>query len=147
MNNELESILRIIDANLNRGREGLRVCEDILRFASSDKNMAAGIKKIRHAMTEALLQSGKISLKRLALTRDTGKDALKCVDFKKPKGTDARDIFMANTQRVKESLRVLEECCKIIDKNLSCKYRDLRFKVYDMEKKALELPGIISCNR
>ena len=27
-----EQILRVLDANINRAREGLRVCEDLVRF-------------------------------------------------------------------------------------------------------------------
>ena len=47
------------------------------------------------------------------------------------------DIFGANIERVKESLRVLEEFFKLIDKKDSAKFTKLRFKVYEIEKKAL----------
>ena len=47
------------------------------------------------------------------------------------------DIFSANIQRAKESLRALEEFFKLIDKKDSAKFTGLRFKVYEIEKKAL----------
>ena len=132
-----ERIFQIIDANLNRTREGLRVCEDIVRFAANDKAITRSLKGIRHAATKALLDSKRLQLKKLVQARDIEKDILKFVDFKKQKGTDIADIFMSNIERVKESLRVLEECCKVIDEDTSRKYRRLRFDAYNIEKKTV----------
>jgi len=143
MNKEL---VQIIDANLNRTREGLRVCEDIARFAIADKNIAKSLKSIRHAATKAFLHSKSLPLKRLLQARDIERDALKFVDFKKENQPDISDIFMANIERVKESLRVTEECSKIIDKAISQKYRSLRFGVYDIEKRAVKKIRDISSN-
>ena len=140
-------LLQIIDANLNRGREGLRVCEDIARFVILDKDAAVSLKNIRHAMTAVLLRSKILSLKKLLQMRDTEKDILKHIDFKKCKGCSIDDIFMANIERVKESLRVLEECCKIMDENMSRKYRRLRFNAYDVEKKVVTIPRAVSGTR
>ena len=49
-----------------------------------------------------------------------------------------RDIFEANIERVKESLRVLEEFFKLVDLKRSASFKDLRFKIYDIEKMALK---------
>lgn len=140
-------LLQIIDANLNRVREGLRVCEDIVRFSIADKDITKSLKFTRHAITKALLHSKGLSQRSLLETRDTKRDALKFVDFKKRKGLDVADLFMSNIERVKESLRVLEECCKILDENVSRKYRRLRFNTYDIEKKVVASFGRISSNR
>lgn len=140
-------LLQIIDANLNRAREGLRVCEDIARFVISDKDIAVSLKNMRHAMTKVLLQSKILSLKRLLQMRDTEKDIMKHIDFKKCKRRNIDDIFMANIERVKESLRVLEECSKIIDENISRKYRHLRFNAYDVEKKVVTSTRAVSGTR
>ncbi len=45
MNN---NFLRIIDANLNRLREGIRVVEDIFRYVYNDKELSTKLKKLRH---------------------------------------------------------------------------------------------------
>lgn len=49
--------------------------------------------------------------------------------------TGAFDIFMANMERSKESIRVLEEFSKLIDGSLSARFSKLRFRLYDIEKK------------
>jgi hypothetical protein len=50
---------------------------------------------------------------------------------------DAADIFIANMQRVKESLRVLEEFAKLFDASFALKFQRLRFKTYAVEKDAV----------
>jgi len=90
---------------------------------------------MRHSATEALLSSRKLALRQLVKARDTKNDLMKFEDFEKQKGTNVQDIFMANIQRVKESLRVMEECCKILDQDTSRKYRKLRFDAYNIEKR------------
>lgn len=134
-----EDLLKVIDANLNRAREGLRVCEDITRFAMIDKGIASSLKIIRHSATKAMLSSKSPWLKKLVMARDTKTDALRFIDEKKRKGTAITDLFLSNIQRTKESLRVLEECSKILDEGISRRYRKLRFNVYDIEKKAMGL--------
>jgi thiamine-phosphate pyrophosphorylase len=47
------SVLRILDANLNRAREGLRVIEDYARFALDDDRLCQSLKQIRHDLVEA----------------------------------------------------------------------------------------------
>jgi len=140
-------LLRIIDANLNRTREGLRVCEDIARFALENKNATESLKAIRHAVTDLILKSKGISLARLLSGRDTSNDKTRFMDFYCKSGTDICDIFMSNIERVKESLRVLEECFKIIDWKISQRYRKLRFDVYDIEQKVIKKAGFVSRNR
>ncbi len=104
-----QKLFQIIDANLNRAREGLRVCEDIVRFAIGNKAIARSLKLVRHSVTDTALRSKKVPLKKLVEARDTEKDVLKAVDLKGSETADTLDIFMSNIQRTKESLRVLEE--------------------------------------
>lgn len=139
-------LLCIIDANLNRAREGLRVCEDIARFSLRDKNAARALKAIRHGAANLVLKSKKISFRELLSKRDTAKDKTKFIDFTHGPEIGISDIFMSNIQRVKESLRVLEECFKIIDEKISRGYRKLRFDTYDAEKRIVKKAGLISCN-
>jgi len=140
-------ILRIIDANLNRTREGLRVCEDIVRFALHGKDHATTIKTIRHRATNLVLRSKKISLPALLSERDIAGDKAKFIDSMPKSAVDISDIFMSNIERVKESLRVLEECFKIVDIKISQDYRKLRFDVYGIEKRVVKKAGLVSCNR
>jgi thiamine-phosphate pyrophosphorylase len=48
------------------------------------------------------------------------------------------DIFVANIERSKESLRVLEEFFKLIDMRVSAGFSRLRFDAYGIEKRALK---------
>ena len=50
--NKTESILRVIDANLNRLREALRVIEEYFRFINLDKNISTDLKLLRHSLEE-----------------------------------------------------------------------------------------------
>ena len=131
-------IYRILDANLNRAREGLRVCEDVTRFALNSDALSKELKALRHGIT-AGMRSMPSGAKRLLEARDpqgdVGKSSKRASEMKR---TDAADIFMANIQRVKESLRVLEEFSKIIDRRLAIRFRRLRFKTYDIEKKTIK---------
>lgn len=141
------NLLRIIDANLNRAREGLRVCEDIARFVLQNKSAARSLKSVRHGATNLVLKSKKISLTKLLSERNTASDKTKFIDFAPQRDADISDIFMSNIERVKESLRVLEECFKIIDAQTSQGYRKLRFNAYDIEKNIVEKTRLYRSNR
>jgi len=54
------------------------------------------------------------------------------------KRDDYQDIFFANIQRVKESLRVLEEFAKLINKNIAIEFKKLRYGIYEIEKKVTQ---------
>jgi coenzyme F420-reducing hydrogenase alpha subunit len=140
-------LLQIIDANFNRAREGLRVCEDIARFAIQDKELSKALKTIRHNITKAILCSKTASLSALVARRNTRADAVKFTDFKTKKKVSLTDLFIANIQRAKESLRVLEECCKIIDEGASPKFRRFRFNVYNVEQKYIKKTRAMPCNK
>ena len=88
LKNSRHSILKIIDANLNRAREGMRVCEDISRFIIGDAGITRSLKLTRHSATKALLNSKRLSLENLLQERDVKNDSAKFSDFKKQKGSD-----------------------------------------------------------
>ncbi len=129
-------IYRIIDANLNRSREGLRVCEDITRFVLNSKTLTGDLKDVRHAISDIARRSSP-GLNALPESRDADGDVGGHSAIESEMGRkDTADIFAANIERVKESLRVLEEFFKLVDKKASKKFCGFRFKVYSIEKKA-----------
>ena len=69
----MRPIERMIDANANRAREALRVMEDIARFALDDGKIGAGLKSLRHDLTEAVDGLG-LSRRSLLESRDAGGD-------------------------------------------------------------------------
>ena len=131
-------VFRIIDANLNRSREGLRVCEDIARFALDSKALTGELKRVRHSISDIAIAAAR-ELKALAVSRNSEGDILRRSRFESEmKRQGLADIFAANIERVKESLRVMEEIFKLIDNKSSSKFCVLRFKVYAIEKKAMK---------
>lgn len=133
-----KKVLRIIDANFNRSREGLRVCEEIARFILNSSSLTKECKVVRHRITSVLkgLYSERINL---PLYRDVEGDVGKISAMKSEmKRLDYAEIFAANMERAKESVRVLEEFLKLVDEKKSTACSRLRFNLYAIEKKALK---------
>ncbi len=130
-----ENYLRIIDANLNRSREGLRVCEEIARFALEDAKLSREFKNLRHEISHSI-KKFPADLETLLSSRnsqaDVGRNVCSTTSRK-----NYKDVFFANIQRVKEALRVLEEFSSIFNHQLSKVFARLRFKVYELEKKTI----------
>jgi thiamine-phosphate pyrophosphorylase len=127
----------MMDANLNRSREGLRVCEDVSRFVLGSGPISRRIKSLRHGVTSAI---GRMQGSRAALleSRDPAHDVGRASATRSEmRRSGAADLFAANMQRVKESLRVLEEASKIYDVRLAASFRRLRFRAYDVEKDSI----------
>ena len=126
---------RVMDANFNRAKEGLRVCEDVCRFVLDAKNPTRGYKSVRHQLTE-IIESLKILevIRSRNIGGDVGRGSTR-VEFKRK---SAMDIFYANSQRVKESMRVLEEFSKLRSKKLAENLKKLRYEVYALEKNVIE---------
>ena len=132
---KLDGLYRIIDANINRLKEGLRVCEEITRFILDSKALTGELKKIRHQIDP--LAAGLRKNPELLAQRNSLKDVgLKISSRAEMKRQDFADVFAANIQRVKESIRVLEEFSKLEDVNIALGFRKIRYAIYEFEKKA-----------
>jgi len=124
---------RIMDANLNRCLEGLRVLEDLWRFKDGRQDLATEAKSIRHALSESM--SGLIA--QMHLSRNLDRDEGRMVEAKgEYHREDALDLQRRNASRVKESLRVLEEWSKLGNPGLSKEIESLRYRVYRLEESA-----------
>lgn len=127
-----------MDANANRLKEGLRVIEDISRFIIDDARLTGQFKKIRHAVTDCL-KSNKLTapiciINKRLIQSDVGKKTIISELDRK----NIADIFLANSQRVKESIRVLEECMKLFDRQTAQKFKTMRYSIYHLEKRSIE---------
>jgi hypothetical protein len=121
----------LLDANFNRAREALRVCEDLERFGARSKGRTGRLRALRHGVTAVLK---KLPQKELLGGRDIAADAGKAPHAHERHRSDLSDVYFANLQRAKESLRVLEEVLKLADPALSAQVKRIRFQVYDYEK-------------
>jgi len=121
--------IRILDTNLNRCKEGLRVVEDTCRFILCDDILYKKIRKIRHLTSKYLSDKYEELLNARNSIKDSGRKA------KEQSRENLRNIVIANFKRAEESLRVLEEYSKIIDFDIALKYKALRHEVYTIEKR------------
>ena len=114
---------RLLDANVNRAREGLRVLEDICRFILDDMQLTDKIKTIRHSLKDLVdIPDGL-----LVASRGADEDVARGRSV--PRRVDLRQIVAANAKRAAEALRVLEEFCA-----RGSAIKDQRYLVYDLEK-------------
>ena len=129
----MKNIYRIIDANLNRIAEGLRVIEDISRFNFQDAGTTERLRNFRHGVRKKFIHlEDKLILSRNAVD-DTGKEISLKTELDKKK--DLQHLITANFKRVEEGLRSIEESSKIIgDYKKSKEVEDIRFQIYTLEK-------------
>jgi thiamine-phosphate pyrophosphorylase len=121
---------RLIDANLNRLREGLRVLEDLHRYLFDDAKLAAECKAIRHGLQPMY------SLERLRY-RDVLSDVQKQSTPSEMDRASATEMLIANFARTQEASRVLEEMFKLYDTDRSAHFKQMRYTLYDLEKHSL----------
>lgn len=124
---------RLLDANLNRVREGLRVCEDVVRFIWEEPNWFLSFRDLRHRITQIAIE--RMDLTHLIRERDSENDIGRGVDSLEGQTLSLKELFSRNLQRVKEGLRVLEELSQEIDPTIRQTFQTLRYSVYDLEKK------------
>ena len=130
-----DKLSRVIDANCNRTREGLRVLEEVGRFCIDNEDIFNEIKILRHdfSTTESKI---RILLKNTIDNRDSLNDVGKqYIPNLEGKRDDISTLVTANAKRVEESLRVLEEFLKLINKNnITEQIKQMRFKTYTLEQ-------------
>ncbi len=135
---EKKKILRVLDVNFNRAKEGLRICEDVTRFIFDRKKETLAYKNIRHQLTE-LLSEMKSAKKNIICTRNIIKDVGKKTVLTEFKRKNIEDIFYANSQRSKESIRVLEEFTKLFDFKKAEAFKKMRYRIYELERRIVSL--------
>ena len=121
-----QSYLRLIDANLNRLREGIRVVEDIFRYVYNDKQTALKLKELRH-------KARTNNYNELLETRDVKNDVLRASIKSEQNRSDMNSILIANFKRAQESSRVLEEFCKLLAIEDSETFKYIRYELYNLE--------------
>jgi thiamine-phosphate pyrophosphorylase len=125
------AIERILDANLDRAREGLRVIEEWCRFGLNDSQMAQECKQMRQEI--ATWHSSE-----LRLARDTQEDV--GTELSHPQEetrSSITQVLQANICRIQEALRVLEEYGKLYKSEMGEAFKQIRYRVYILESNLL----------
>jgi thiamine-phosphate pyrophosphorylase len=124
-------IHRILDANLDRSREGLRIVEEWCRFGLNDRALAAECKQLRQEL--AIWHTPQ-----LRQARDTPGDiGTELSHPQEEKRADIQHLLQANLCRVQEAMRVLEEYSKLYKTEMALSCKQMRYRVYALESKLL----------
>ena len=110
----------VVDANVNRVSEGLRVIEEYVRFVRSHKEYTDKLTGIRKKVNRLFVQSSGHLVAR-SVDADVRSREIPV------KRVDVQELLVANFKRVEEGLRVLEEYTG----DSAC--NALRYDVYDLE--------------
>lgn len=125
------AIYRILDANLDRAREGLRIVEEWCRFGLNNQQLAQECKQLR----QELAQWHSIELRQ---ARDTPADVGTELSHPQEEQRDSiNHLLQANICRVQEALRVLEEYGKLYQPQMSLICKQIRYRVYTLESSLL----------
>lgn len=137
-------ILRIIDANVNRAMEGMRVVEEIARLVLDNKKISRELKNLRGDLQQTV--KALPDVKSLVKFREAMKDVGRKISTEMENRREGLEgVFQANIKRAQEATRVLEEFSKSTGARSAKSFKALRFKLYDVEKKIK--PLILSSKR
>src|SRR3990172_4932268 len=145
------SVSRILDANINRAREALRVMEEYARFVLEDAGLTAAIKETRHSLVDCLRRvesketvtgdSGSSPPPRGGATPliglrdvagDVGREITTLSEYQR---SDAAQVVVAAGKRLSEALRAIEEYGKIIDPAFAATIERIRYQGYELERR------------
>jgi thiamine-phosphate pyrophosphorylase len=145
----MPAVARILDANVNRAREAMRVMEDAARFALNNASLCEELKNLRHefrAVVDALQPSGGGWLEaNRDVSGDVGTSISTATELNR---RTLLDVVIAAGKRLTESLRVIEEISKMsispahaagsLDHDqrtaaLSSRLESLRYRAYELD--------------
>lgn len=124
------AILRILDANANRAREGLRVVEDYARFYLNDDGLCSELKQLRHDFTTAIAPWIESAILHRDTPGDVGTTTKTTAEFQRQ---DLAAVVIAAGKRLGEALRTIEEYLKTISPTHAAAIESLRYRFYDLE--------------
>ncbi len=123
---------RVLDANFNRAREGLRVVEEVARFILDDAGLTMRIRDMRHRLgilQESFPERGTVLVRARDVPGDVAAPAPPAAGEEK---TNLVQLVMANFKRVQEATRVLEEYARLFPVNAP--FKEIRYTAYVVEQ-------------
>jgi thiamine-phosphate pyrophosphorylase len=127
----MQTIYRILDANLDRAREAVRTIEEWCRFGLEDLDLCDRCKQMR----QELAQWHREEFRRARNTPDDPATGLSHAnEVNRP---DVQSVLRANMGRLQEALRVLEEYGKVVDRDFAEAMKQMRYQVYTLESRLL----------
>lgn len=125
------TVCRILDANLDRAREGLRIIEEWCRFGLNNIHLSGECKQLRQEL--ASWHSPE-----LRAARDTvGDIGTELTHPQEQQRASLATLLQANFCRTEEALRVLEEYGKLYHPKMGDAFKQMRYRVYTLETQLL----------
>lgn len=125
------AVCRILDANLDRAREGIRIIEEWCRFGLNSVQLSEECKRLRQEL--AAWHSAE-----LRAARDTSGDpGTELTHPQEEQRASMSVLLQANFCRVEEALRVLEEYGKLYHPKMGGAFKQMRYRVYTLESRLL----------
>ena len=128
------AVWRILDVELNRVAEGLRVVEEYLRLVLNDRHLARLAKELRHQLQSAAADLPEHN--RLALRDTLGDVGAQISTPAERQRDDLWHVAKSSFSRVQQGLRTLEEYGKLVDAEFAQACERLRYDLYTLEKSA-----------
>ncbi len=125
------AVHRILDANLDRAREGIRIIEEWCRFGLNHQPMTEQLKHLRQTLAQWHSPE-------LRMARDTpGDPGTSLTHPQESERTSIVSVLQANLCRIQEALRVLEEYGKLYRVDFAAACKDMRYTIYTLESELL----------
>lgn len=130
----MKKLYRILDVNVNRASEGIRVVEDLFRFYFEDEDITKKCRILRHTLRKSMKEIDKTLIEsRDAHQGDIGLSISQQV--KNDSKDSLEQLLVSNFKRVQEAVRCMEELLKVLghyDKSKSME--SIRHQFYSLEK-------------
>lgn len=124
---DIQATYRILDANLDRAREGIRIIEEWCRFALDNPTLAQTCKEMRQTLA-------KWHTDEIRSARNTPEDCGTSLTHPQEECRDsAQQVLHINLARTQEALRVLEEYGKLYHPEMGSACKQLRYQIYTLE--------------
>ncbi len=121
------ALYRILDANLDRTREGLRVIEEWCRFGLNNAPLTERCKSLRQELAQW-------HTPQLRAARNTPGDLGTELTHPQEETRDSIEhVLQVNFCRIEEALRVLEEYGKVYSIEMAAAVKQMRYQVYTLE--------------
>lgn len=135
------AVYRILDANLDRAREGLRIIEEWCRFGLNHQPLTEQLKQLRQSLAQWHTPE-------IRMARDTPGDAGTSLTHpQEEERSSIGAVLQANFCRIQEALRVLEEYGKLYRRDFATACKAMRYEIYTLESQLLGRQRLQQLNR
>ncbi|WP_319201212.1 thiamine-phosphate pyrophosphorylase [uncultured Ilyobacter sp.] len=129
----MQKLYRILDVNVNRASEGIRVVEDLFRFYFENEVLTKECRIIRHSLRKTMKEIDKLLIESRDAKGDIGLSVSQKIKNDSKESVD--QLLISNFKRIQEAVRCIEEVLKVLGHyNLSKDMENVRYQSYSLEK-------------